>query len=179
MLCVGVYEGKMMQPTLKSLPLYSTILDNYSPVFSFSFSEKCEKMVSLQLMRTLEEIDYLDFFFRPWFNIETALVIFLDNLCCSQDEGETSILNLLAVVHSVDQLWVVGIRSIVLWLSISFLWSQFQSVLGVRLSVSRPLFMWCHKTQLYPFCSTSAWNHYVMSSIDLELDGISMLIKQT
>lgn len=71
-----------MQPTLKSLPLYSTILDNYSPVFSFSFSEKCEKMISLQLMRTLEEIDYLDLFSghdliwrQPWSHFWTTCAV--------------------------------------------------------------------------------------------------------
>lgn len=98
----------------------------------------------MQLMRTLKETDYLDPFqlgFRLGFSIETALVLLVDDLWQSWDEGGVAILVLLefsaafkAIDHGIllSQLHRLGIGDTILWWFSSFLRGQFQSVLIER-----------------------------------------------
>lgn len=118
------------------------ILDNFIRVSNLLFLwEVLERLVGLQLQRTLEKADYLDLLrlrLRMRFSVEIAVVSLVDNLWQNQDGGGKSILVLLSstttfntVNHGVllGKLWGLEVGATVLQWLFSFLCAQFQSKL--------------------------------------------------
>lgn len=132
-----------MCPLLKKPFLDPSILDNFCLVFHLSFLGKMvEKVVALQLQRSLKEMDYLDTFqsgFRPGHGTKAALVSLLDDLCRSGME------------LSVTSWWLwylfgmtsgIGVIDIVLCWFTTFLWGWSQLKLILRERSSSQCQLW-------------------------------------
>ncbi|KAK9396605.1 RNA-directed DNA polymerase from mobile element jockey-like [Crotalus adamanteus] len=133
----------VVRPLLKKPSLDPAVLKNFRPVSNLPFVGKVvEKVVASQLLRSLDETNYLDPFqsgFRPGYSTETALVALTDDLWRARDRGYSSILVLLdlsAAFDTIDhgillrRLGEVGVGGTVLrWFS-SYLSDRLQSVLA-------------------------------------------------
>ncbi|XP_070582622.1 LOW QUALITY PROTEIN: uncharacterized protein [Erythrolamprus reginae] len=150
-----LYKEAVVRPLLKKPSLDPAVLNNYRPVSNLPFMGKVvEKVVALQLQRSLDEADYLgpqQSGFRPGYSTETALVALMDDLWRARDRGLSSVLVLLdlsAAFDTIDhgillrRLEGLGVGGTVLqWFS-SYLSGRSQSVLvgGQR---STPRFLPC------------------------------------
>lgn len=73
-----------MNPLLKGSSLDLINLDSFHPISNFRFLRKVvAKVVTQQLQRTLDEVDYLESFqsgFRPEYGTQIASIVLLDEL---------------------------------------------------------------------------------------------------
>uniref|UniRef100_A0A2D4LQ82 Reverse transcriptase domain-containing protein n=1 Tax=Micrurus spixii TaxID=129469 RepID=A0A2D4LQ82_9SAUR len=96
----------VVRPLLKKPSVDPADLNNFHPVSNLPFVGKVvERVVALQLRRSLDEADYLDPFqsgFRPRYSTEMALVALTDDLWWARDRGYSSVLVLLDLSEAFD-----------------------------------------------------------------------------
>jgi hypothetical protein len=100
------FKTAVVKPLLKKISLDSNNLKNYRPVSNLSFFSKIlEKIVLKQLLAYLNSHDLIcqsQSAYRPFHSTETALLKVSNDVLCSLDEGNVSILTLLDLSAAFD-----------------------------------------------------------------------------
>ena len=102
------FKNSLVIPLIKKLSLDCNSLKNYRPVSNLSFISKIlEKLVFNQIVSYLKEHKLIDQFqsaYKTAHSTETALLKVINDLLCSIDEGNVTVLTLLDLSAAFDTL---------------------------------------------------------------------------